>query len=506
MKKNLNNKKIQTVIYYILLILLFISITFILYFFSKYNNKVLFAILIALYFLNLIFNLIIFSQDRSSESKQSWQFIFAIFPLIGHVLYIIFGQKYLKSMTISEYKKETSEIFVNEQKYDLTRFKENEKFREFEKISKMSNRLLLPANIITFDNGFHFFYDIFKELEKAQKYIFIETYIMKPGEIFDQLKEILLRKVKQGVEIKILVDDFGSWDMPSIVLKNLEDSGIQIAKAEKIAFPFITSVGTYRSHRKFITIDGNITYTGGCNISDEYANYSKKYGVWKDSNIKLIGPANDFYVKLFLYDWQKQSYKIIENPKTYFFNHEQIDYQNLITSIEDGPITDYPLLESTLIKILMEAENSISFSTPYFIPTKRLEMAIIGILSQGIKVTIYIPGFSDKNYVYYATIDNLKTLVEYGLEVIIVKNTFLHAKMAVIDDKIAYLGTMNLDYRSFYSQFEIANFYIGEATEDIKQIFEQYNKLHDKEAYEKLFKRKHSRFMYLLGKLFKPVL
>ncbi|QJR43859.1 cardiolipin synthase [Mycoplasma miroungirhinis] len=504
--KNKLNKKIQTIIYYVLLLLLFLGITFILYFLNKYNNKVLLAILIALYCLNLIFNFIIFSQDRSSESKQSWQFIFAIFPLIGHILYIIFGQKYSKSITISEYKKQTAKLFSNISDNDITSFKHNSSFVKLQKISKMTNRLLLPANIITFDNGFYYFYDIFKELEKAKKYIFIETYIIKSGEIFDQLQNILLRKIREGVEIKILVDDFGSWDMPSVVLKNLEENGIEITKVEKIAFPFITSVSTYRSHRKFIIIDGKITYTGGCNISDEYASFSQKYGIWKDTNIKITGPANDFYVQLFLYDWQQQSNKKIDNNQNYIFEHKNIEYQNLITSVEDGPMTDYPILESTLIKILMEAEESISFSTPYFIPTKSLEMAIIGVLSQGIKVTIYIPGFSDKNYVYYATIYNLKTLIEHGLKVIIVKNTFLHAKMAVIDNKIAYLGTMNLDYRSFYSQFEVANFYIGEATEDIKQIFEKYNKLHDLESYEKLFNKKHSKFVYLLGKLFKPVL
>ncbi|MGX9358557.1 cardiolipin synthase [Mycoplasma sp. 128] len=502
----MDKRKLKLVCYYILLLILILGLFGVIYLIIQNSNNIaLISTLAAIYFLNLIFNIIVFTQDRPNETRQSWIIVFISLPLIGHILYIIFGQKYSKVLSFEDYVKERNSFLQNNKTYELN---ESINCEKLQKIAKMNAKNIYPAKIITFDNGHFFFQELFNQLKKAKKFIFLETYIIKPGEIFEELKQILISKVSEGLEVKIIVDDFGSWDLPRSTFKELENLGIKIVQFEKIPFPFITGNANYRSHRKFVIIDGNYVFTGGCNISDEYANFSKKYGIWKDANISLQGPIVEYYTRLFGYDWYKQSGKKIGNIESYFLasNNEHNEYENAITTIEDGPACDFPFIESTMIKMLSEADKSIKLSTPYFIPSKRLSMALSDALAQGIDITLYIPGLWDKAYVYFATISCLKPLIKLGLKVKLVKNCFLHSKIALVDDELAYLGTLNLDHRSFYTQFEVTNFYSGEATKDIKYIFETYNRLHDEKQLKKLLNKKNGLIAKYLLRIFKPVL
>ncbi|MBN0919093.1 phospholipase D-like domain-containing protein [[Mycoplasma] gypis] len=501
----MKKRRYKLFFYYLLLLVLLFLISYVVYIIViNSNNKLLFFTLISIYFVNLIFNIIIFVQDRPSESKQSWQIIFVLIPLVGHILYIIFGQKYWNVMEINEYKHEIKENLSLEQ-YDFD-FKKIKGYKKLRSLAVMNQKNIQPSQIITYDNGFYFFKELFKKIKSAKKFIFIQTYIIKPGEIFNQLKNILISKAHQSVEIKILVDDFGSWDLPRDTFKELRENGIKIERVEKIPFPFITGTSNYRTHRKYVIIDGETVLTGGCNISDEYANFSTKYGVWQDSNIEIIGPNIDYYTKLFAYDWLKNTGEKINYLSNYLKLYpKDINFENAIISIEDGPACDYPFLESTMIKMFYEAKKTIKFATPYFVPSHRFLMTLKDVLSQGIEVTIYIPGLWDKSYVYYSTISHLKPFIKYGLKVKVVQNSFLHSKIALIDDELAYLGTLNLDNRSFYSQFEITNFYIGEAVNDIKHLFAKYDSLHDKKTFNKLINKKTNIIKRYAFKIIEPV-
>ncbi|QJG66854.1 phospholipase D-like domain-containing protein [Mycoplasma phocoenae] len=503
----MKHKWLKVFFYYTIIFLLAISLIFTIYFIGKERkNTILIVVLIMIYVLNLIFNIIIFSTNKTDESKQSWQLVFAAIPLVGHLFYIIFGQKYNNELSHEEYKKESALALVSNNNYSSTHVfntQEND-FLKLNKLSKLTNRKIMPANIITHDNGHYYFKSIFSSMEKAKKYIFIEMYIIKNGEIFEQLKDILIKKVAEGVDVKILIDDFGSWDIPRSVIKELIKQGASVKVIEKINFPFITGSNNYRSHRKFIIVDGIKVFTGGSNISDEYVNYSVKYGIWKDANIELEGPVIENYIRLFKYDWEIHTDSKLNIQLN---NHyDVLNYKNLIVTAEDGPRSEFAKLESTIVKLFNEANSEIKIATPYFIPSSRLEKAILDSLEQGIKVTIYIPGLWDKSYVYFSTIAALKPFVAYGLEIKIVKNCFLHSKMAVIDNELAYIGTLNLDHRSFYSQHEITNFIIGEGVNDINKIFDSYDKLNDEAKIKKLLYRYENPIAFGFRKLFKPLL
>lgn len=424
--------------------------------------------------------------------------IFLIFPFIGHIIFATFGQRY-------KYKV-SKEMYFSKKTFEYEEINSNNKNNHFmlEKQQNISSRGIYPANIEIFGRGDIAYEKLFEDLKNAKKFIHLQYYIIKSGEIFEELKEILINKSKEGVEVRFIVDDFGRWAIPSYEIVNFLDQGIRIERFGKVYFPFIGSYNGYRMHRKMAIIDGEIVHTGGINIADEYANMNKKFGLWMDYQMKITGKGVRSYSLLFMDDWNHVTGEILS-----FDNYlkEKNDGDSSIVMIEDSPEITEPIIQNSIINMILNAKKTIVLTTPYLVPTPELFNAIKTAAISGVNIKILIPGKPDKKSVIIATHYYARILMEYGVEIYEANNLLIHSKIGIFDDEYAYTGTANLDARSFFSQWEVIQMVTGPGVKLIKNVIDEYmlnTKLLSLEDLK--VKKLKDKFLRLYVNLFSPIM
>ncbi|WP_182806907.1 phospholipase D-like domain-containing protein [Mycoplasmopsis gallopavonis] len=427
-----------------------------------------------LYFINLLFTIVIYHQKRQTNAKMSWIYLILIFPVIGHAIFLTFGLMFINKY---EVKLLNSKFYKIENHLEVCNCQTPEN-SPIGKLSKISKLKILKSNIDFYEEGYRFYQNLLNEIEKAQKSIFIVSYIIKKSEISNEFISILKRKIDQGVEIKWLVDDFGAMFSQKKELKKLAKLGAKVKFIGKIYYPFINAASFSRNHQKFIIIDSQYVFSGGNNISDEYASLSVKYGHWIDLNYKITGPYVNAYNLHFIQFWdiiareKLEVNKYLIDPKIY---HGQ-SFRNDTLLVSDSPSLNHSEAEYYWLQMFGDAKESIIISTPYFSLTNSLEKQMILALKRGVKIIIYIPGLPDKKLVYQVTLSQLATLIDHGLEVRVFKDHFLHSKIGLIDHQIAWVGTNNLDSRSMFSQYETMDVFYGNDVNKVAKIFENYDK------------------------------
>lgn len=430
------------------------------------------VVILVWYFINLVITHIIFIQNRNKAAKLSWFFILNILPFIGHILFLIFGQRYAGRKDHFAYLKSYG-LEHEKTTFPKLNYPANT-ISILQKQNNISKRGVYPVNIDLFSSGDEGYKELFYDLEKAKKFIHIEFYIIKPGEIYEHFKSLLLRKAKEGVKIRFIIDDFGRWAMPSYEIRELQNQGIEIGIFGRVNYPFIGSENGYRNHRKLVIIDGKIVHTGGINISDEYASLDSKYGVWIDFQSRLTGPLVRSYSLLFIQDWYLV--KKIKLDVTNFLLEDKKGRSHGIL-IEDSPENEEAILQNSIVQMVLNARKEIHLASPYFIPSSPLLAALKTAALSGVKIYLYIPGRADKKTILAATKYYANELQNYGATIFEARNMMFHSKMALFDQEYAYFGTANLDVRSFYAQFELINLVAGKDIKEITNIFLYYQKL-----------------------------
>ncbi len=426
------------------------------------------VVLLAIYICTAIWALILFIQKRHLAAKTSWFLIVILIPVVGIFIYLIFGRRYKGRKTMNKFHEKYSETYLNQESSCFTK---NPLLLSQNKFSKTS---ILNADLKIYDNGMYAFKQMYEDLEKAQKFIHLNFYIIKSCEVWEELKEIFIKKIKEGVEVRLIVDDFGRWALPWYELKDLRKKGLMISIYDKVSFPFISSQNGVRSHRKYISIDGKIGYTGGVNLANEYANYSKHYGIWEDLVMRVRGQGVRALSLQFINDWKLINEQVLDIKK--YAPIVKSNFKNKIVHIEDSPEVEVPIMQDSLVHWISNAKESITLSTPYFVPSEEINSALRKAILSGVEVKIFLPGLPDKKSAYFVTIDNATLLEELGAKIFILNKKFLHTKAGIFDGKTAYLGTMNIDIRSFRSQFENISLFEGEAVDQVKDVFLRYEK------------------------------
>lgn len=428
-------------------------------------------ILLSLYIINSTVTFTIFVQKRHNGAKLSWLLSMALFPVIGHIFFLIFGQRYKNRKEFHDYHKKDNfkyELFSN--KNDVS----EENLNLFKYQSNISKRGIYKANINLYKTGDKGYKALFKDLRSAKEFIHLHYYIIKPGEIYEEFKEIITKKAKEGVKVKFIIDDFGRWAMPWYEIKYLKSQGIEVKIFGKVHFPFIGSENGFRTHRKLAIIDGKIAHTGGLNISDEYANLDKKYGLWIDFQARISGAAVRSFSLLFIEDWFSLTKERLNYKK--HLQEEDKGQSNLVM-LEDSPENKVPVMQDSLVNMILNSKKSIHLTTPYFIPTPEIFSALRTACLAGVDVNIYIPGRADKKTVIVATRYYANELMKFGAKIYQTKGTLIHSKIGMFDERYAYIGTANIDIRSLYSQFEIMSLVEGPVVNQIKDLFTYYQSL-----------------------------
>ncbi len=355
-------------------------------------------------------------------------------------------------------------------------------------------------------------YEVQKEAcRNAKKFIFLEYFAIEDTQSFEPLKDILIQKVKEGVEVRIIFDEVGSVAYISRnFIKQMESYGIK-CRAFNPMIPIFYVFMDHRDHRKISVIDGEISFTGGYNLADEYFNITHPRGYWKDTGVKITGPATNALCALFLETWNatKKRKEPFDDYSKYIVKKNYVQKENsFIQPYADTPMDNIHVGEDVYLNIINAAQKYVYISSPYLIVMDEMKKALCLAADRGVDVRIVTPGIPDKKFAYKCTRSTYTRLVNHGIEIYEFTPGFNHAKQMVSDDKIATCGTVNFDYRSFYHNFENGVLiYNSKAVTDIKTDFE--NMFPQSRNVTELYKNKNS-FLYRMYvgiiRLFAPLM
>ena len=433
------------------------------------------VILILLIIQVIVFFKVLYRQ-MDAEFKIPWIIILLILPIIGSVLYLIFGKKNLKkkhAVLLNASDGISAKYFLN----GAETIKSSEYHKSFDYLNNNSILCAHKNNRVTYyKNGETFFPAMIEELKKAKEFIFMEFFIVGEGEEWSQVREILVQKAKEGVDVRLIYDDFGSVGvLKGSEYKDLRKLGVKAYKYNKFK-PFVSGIYNNRDHRKICVVDHRAGFTGGMNLADEYANLEMRFGYWKDTMIKIEGSAINNLIQLFLAQYDLCDGKTSNHQKFLDYEYEQFHEPGMVYPFGHGPSPYFKerVGEETLINIIEAAQHTLYISSPYFIPSEALLYSIRRAALNGVDVYLFLPGIPDKKLVYHVAETYFRTLMAAGVHVMIYRPGFNHMKTLLADEKLAFVGTINCDYRSLVHHFECGTvIYDSPCCKDIEDDFKQ---------------------------------
>ena len=416
-------------------------------------------------------------RDESSY-KLLWVMVIVAMPIFGAMLYVFWGNKNTgkklkksleqSALTLSKMKIADNDKYLADIKDDDLRIGQT-----LEHIAKSTGFPVLKNNTSKYyPFGEDMFRDMCEDLDKAEKYIYVEYFIIQSGKFWDTLTDIMARKAAKGVDVRVMYDDLGSIGTYSVKdIIELSKKGIKCIPFNP--FLFIKSQLNNRDHRKIMVIDGKVAYSGGINLADEYINEVQKFGRWKDIGFRITGEAVRSYTYMFAEFWNAFSKdKILEDDICIEEKEKSYNENGYILPYYDSPMYDEHVSNELFTEMLSVATDYVWFYTPYLILGDALFDAFIRAAKRGVDVRIIMPGIPDKKMVYRLSRSYYRDLLKAGVKVYEYTPGFVHAKAFIADDKIAGIGTVNLDYRSLFLHFECnAVFYKADIIKELKQDY-----------------------------------
>lgn len=405
--------------------------------------------------------LVIVNKWVNPANKLSWTFLILLSPILGLLLYFLFGRSGLTKHTRQQMDAAGAAVSAH-----LKRDEAAEKalcaesigaFRQSEYIREWGHfPLYRRTSTRYYKCGEEMFPDMLAALESAEHFIFLEYFIIEEGYMFDTVVDILERKAKEGVEVRLIYDDVGCvGTLPAGYYKKLQKKGIKCAAFNPFR-PIISVVMNNRDHRKILVVDGTVGFTGGINLADEYINKVERFGYWKDTGIRIEGEAVWSLTTMFLSMW---NYIVgsREDCCAYMPSvHQKAPFENdgYVQPYGDSPLDHENVGEDIYLNIIARATEYVYIFTPYLIVDHEMLIALCNAAKSGIDVRIVTPGIPDKKMVYLLTQSYYEPLIRCGVKIYQYTPGFIHAKCFVCDDEIATVGTVNLDFRSLYLHFE----------------------------------------------------
>lgn len=431
----------------------------------------------ALRILAVIVALTVVNNWTNPYYKLAWTFIILLVPVLGIVLYFTFGRSQLTKKTQARMEAVHREVMPC-LRVDAAAVEELSKAdpgvaRQSKYISDWA---LFPlyrnSKTKYYPCGEVMFVDMLGAMERAEKFIFLEYFIVEGGQMLEAILDVLGRKVKEGVCVRFIYDDVGSIKtLPPHFEERLLRMGIDCAGFNPFR-PILSVILNNRDHRKILVVDGQVGFTGGINIADEYINQKKRFGYWKDTGIEIKGEAVWSLTTMFLEMWNY----IKRSSEDYFqylpdiYNKKENPEDGFVQPYGDSPLDHENVGENVYLNIINHAKEYVYIFTPYLIVDNEMMVALSNAAKCGVDVRIVTPDIPDKKLVFLLTQSYYEQLIQNGVKIYQYKPGFLHAKCFVCDDKVATVGTVNLDYRSLYLHFECGVFlYRSQAVMQVKR-------------------------------------
>jgi len=326
-----------------------------------------------------------------------------------------------------------------------------------------------------YTDGYQFFPALLQEISKARSHIHVDMYIFADDALGTLIADALIAKAREGVEIRVIYDDVGCWNVKRQFFERMREEGIEVVAFMPVHFPSFTSKVNYRNHRKIIVIDGQVGFIGGMNFALRYVKGSKGQP-WRDTMLRVTGGAVNALQRAFLVDWYFVDRTLLSDRKFYpqhlSETGEQIANNCLIQVVTSGPVTPYPEIMQGFVRIITGARRYLYLETPYFLPNDPVLFALKTVALAGVDVRVLCPRHSDARFVEWASRSYLREVAEAGVKVSLYQSGFLHSKVMVCDDAVSTCGSTNLDFRSFENNFEANAFFYDEGVAlRMKKVF-----------------------------------
>lgn len=405
---------------------------------------------------------VIYILNRRSDPayKIAWIIPIMLFPIFGGIFYLMVGGRGLslrKKNNMNEIANQLRKsLHQDSRTMRLLAEENNNAFNQSKYIEKYS---LCPvyndSSADFYSSGEKFFENLIEELKKAEKFIFLEFFIIEEGIMWNSILDILSEKAKKGVDVRVIYDDVGCvFTLPPDYHKKLESMGIRCCVFNPF-LPVLTFSLNNRDHRKIAVIDGKAAFTGGANLADEYINERERYGHWRDCAIKIKGEAVMNLTVMFLSMWNFLAKTTEDYSK---FKAEPINKDDecfgYIQPFDDSPLDNEYVSEAVYMNLINQAQKYVYIETPYLIADNKMMVALSMAAKRGVDVRILTPHIPDKWYAFAVTQSNYEELLEAGVSIYEYTPGFNHGKTFVVDDEYAVVGTINLDFRSLYLHFE----------------------------------------------------
>lgn len=410
-------------------------------------------------------------DNRNPVRAMSWVVILLFLPVIGLVLYFFFGRNTRRERLISRkaanrisrkslqaYIEQNSFQFPSEYYSLISLFRSLNKALPFE-----GNRTEVYAD------GYTMIQSLMREIIKARHHIHLEFYIFEDDALGRMVRDLLVDKVKQGVEVRLLYDDVGCWRVSNDFYDRMRSEGIEVRGFLKVRFPLFTSKVNYRNHRKVAVIDGRVGFIGGMNIAERYLK-GVSFGVWRDTHLKVDGPAVYGLQSNFLMDWFFVENSLLTASK--YYPSVKGEGTALMQTVSSEPVGEWRAIMQGLVLAIASAKRYFYIQTPYFMPTEPILSALQTTALSGVDVRLMLPECSDSLLTHLGSMSYVEDVLKAGVKVYLYRDGFLHSKMMVSDDMLSTVGSTNMDFRSFEHNFEINAFiYDGQMAQVVKELF-----------------------------------
>ena len=474
-------------------------------------------IFLAIYFITALSTAVMIIHEKRDPAKTSiWVLILLFLPILGLIFYVFFGQNHRKEKIFSRKGFRDLQQIEQISKNQIVDIKAERYINNPTVTNNISIITLLLNNskalltlynkVEIYQTGRKTFKAILDAIDSAKSSIHLEFYIIDNDDIGNLVKDKLIEKSKQGVEVRLIFDDVGSWHLPNSYVKELKDAGVEVYSFMPVKFPYLTSKVNYRNHRKIIVVDGKKAFMGGMNIADRYLKGDSMLGTWYDTVLGIEGEAAHMLQLIFLVDWFFVSKNIISDRAKYFPEHN-ISIQNSLQITSSGPDSDWASIMQAFFVAIAKDKKNIYISTPYFIPNESILTALKTAALSGVDVKITLPGKSDSTVVYWSSMSYVAELIEAGIEVYLFQGGFNHSKILMIDSSFATVGSANMDIRSFEDNFELlAMIYDPKLTMKLETQFHKDLKRSKKVNLTKWQKRPiKQNFKESIARLFSPL-
>lgn len=397
---------------------------------------------------------IVLSENRNPVKSLAWITVLLLFPVGGLVLYLFFGRSIKNTHMISRRNKRK----LRQGESTVTTVIPENYTPEMRQLTELGRSLcgatFYPDNRVeVYSYGRDKFEALFNDIRAAEEYIHLQYYIIEDDYIGRALRDALIERAKAGVKVRVIYDDFGCWGVSRKFFRSMREAGIDIHPFFKVVFPPFATRINWRNHRKLAVIDGEVAYVGGMNVADRYIDGGSKFGCWRDTHMRITGPAVAAVQYSFAVDWSFMGQSLLQEPVDMSLPKGPGEAAGL-QMMRCGPTSEWSNVSLYMLKAIGNAKKRVYIQTPYFLPTDAMLSALQAAALSRVDVRVMIPLKSDSSTLTLASYSYIMECLRAGIKIYLFEAGMLHSKTMMIDDRLSAIGSANIDFRSFEHNFE----------------------------------------------------